>query len=348
MSTVPLFRPTTGDEEAREVSRVLHSGWLGTGPEVAAFEAEFAAYVGAFPELCVATNSCSSALAIAAHIAAAPKPTCPALTFVADAEALDATYHKPVRAVDVDERRLCAATHCTIHVHFAGLPAPPDAEIEDCAHAMSARLYGKHVGTMARFGCFSFHAVKNLACGDGGMLVCRNADDVPMARAMAWHGISRETHQRTDRQSYSWEYQIETNGIKGRMNDIAAAIGRVQLRHLEQRQESRERIAGRYLSELRGVELPATAPAGSRHAWHLFVVRHPDRDSLAAFLQARGIQSGVHYRPWTMYPPYRQPTPPVTERVWKTILSLPMYPAMTDGEQTRVIEAVNEFAKAGG
>jgi dTDP-4-amino-4,6-dideoxygalactose transaminase len=342
---IPLFKPTTGEAEAAAVASVLASGWLGTGPEVAAFEREFAAYIGVTPEQCVATNSGTAALMIACELARFRQGHgVPALTFVADPEAmLVAGGHWPL-AVDVAEMTLAAAWPCGIHVHYAGLPTRPQAPIEDCAHAMGARLDGRHVGTLARFGCYSFHAVKNLATGDGGMLVCNDPGDAARARAMAWHGINRDTHQRTDRQAYSWEYDVSQTGIKGRMNDIAAAIGRVQLARLDDRQAARRRIADLYDSGLAGVAKPLRHDG---HAWHLYVIRHPERDKLAAYLRDRAIQTGVHYRPWTEYAPYRQETPPVTARVWRTLLSLPMYPTLAESDQALVIEAVNTFARAG-
>lgn len=336
---IPLFRPTAGEAEAREVARVLASGWLGTGPETLAFEREFAAYIGVEPEQCIATNSCTSALRVAVELTGCTCGLVPALTFVADAEVVD--HPAPV---DVDPVTLCASEPCLIHVHYAGLPSAAICFIEDCAHAMGARRHRRHVGTSARFGCFSFHAVKNLATGDGGMLVCNDPEDADAARALCWHGIERDTYQRTDRQAYSWEYGIGRRGCKGRMNDIAAAIGRVQLRRLDASLERRAVIAARYSAELRGVALPPGPPPGCRHAWHLYVVRHTERDRLIGHLKARGIQAGVHYRPWTETEAYAAPTPPVTAAVWPTLVSLPMYPGMTEAEQDEVIRAVNEFA----
>jgi len=342
---IPLFRPSITEAEVEAAAQALRSGWLGTGPQVGYFEAEFAAYIGVRPDQCIATNSCTSALRIAVGLAS-PRAVS-ALTFVADPEAIEAVRATRPAALDVDPVTLCSRPSSrAIHVHYAGYPMDATAAaIEDCAHAMGARWQGRHVGTMARFGCFSFHAVKNLTTGDGGMLVCNREEDAPVARAMAWHGIDRDTWDRMDRQAYSWEYRVSIVGCKGRMNDIAAAIGRCQLRRLDAMRVARERIAEQYHSELRGVDLPAWSDG---HAWHLYVIHHDRRDALAERMKARGIACGVHYRPWTEYRPYQQETPPVVAREWKRLLSLPMYPDMTEAEQDSVIAAVNEWATAGG
>lgn len=342
---ITLFRPSITEAEVEAVAQSLRSGWLGTGPQVGYFEAEFAAYIGVQPDQCIATNSCTAALRIAVELAT-PRAVS-ALTFVADPEAIEAVRATKPVALDVDPVTLCSRPSSrAIHVHYAGYPQDAaEACIEDCAHAMGARVDGRHVGTFARFGCFSFHAVKTLTTGDGGMLVCNRPEDAPRARAMAWHGIDRDTHQRTDRQAYSWEYDIAHIGCKGRMNDIAAALGRVQLRRLPEMLAARRDIASQYHAGLRGVDLPAWH---NEHGRHLYVIRHDDRDVLAAHLKARGIATGVHYRPWTEFQPYRQETPPVVAREWRRLLTLPLYVGMTPREVDTVIAAVNEFTTAGG
>ena len=191
--------------------------------------------------------------------------------------------------------------------------------------------------------------MKNLSCGDGGMITTDEADQADRARRLRWMGIDRSTHDRQG-STYSWEYDCPEIGIKGHMNDITAAIGLVQLGKMPGMQRNRASLAASYDSHLYVLPASVSLPCGERNSyqgWHLYVIRTDRRDELHEFLKQRGIATGVHYKPLHLMGCYRDEHHPihlpVAEREWQRILSLPMYPEMTAIDQLKVIEAIREF-----
>lgn len=354
---IPLLQPSTSKSANFAVLDVLNSGWWGNGPRCAEFEAELARRTGYAH--CVTVNSATAALhlsLLACGVGPGDDVIVPALTFVSTALAVSYCGARPVFA-DVDPVTLCLdpedvaqvitpRTKAIVPVDYAGLPATSAWSswrlpvIEDAAHAP---LLSNHYGD---FVCYSFHPVKPLATGDGGAILLDDETLASRLRALRWCGIDRDTWQRSQNR-YGWDYCIEEIGYKCHWNDIQAAIGLAQLERFEEMLGQRTAIALRYMAELdgTGLELPAWS---ADHIWHLFVVRtEPERrNDLIDHLLARGISAGVHYKPLTLYKPYAdQPTPPVTAREWRRMVTLPLFAGMSEAEQGLVIEAVKEWCK---
>jgi perosamine synthetase len=186
-----------------------------------------------------------------------------------------------------------------------------------------------------------------MATGDGGMIVTRDKKIYDRLMKLRWMGISRDTWDRAESGAYHWDYNVEELGFKYQMNDIAAAIGLVQLWKLEAMNQKRRELAARYrkaLAKISGVQFLAEKP-GIKHAQHNFIIKTVKRDALAVFLQERQISTGVHYRPNNHYAMYRGaggPTP-VADAVWKQLLTLPLYPTLSFQQQDYVVRSIAEF-----
>ncbi len=367
---MPLFRPSMGQEEIDAVAQVLQSGWIGAGPKATEFEEKFGNYLGA--KNVVSLSSCTAALDLATMllgISPGDEVIVPAITFVSTAHAVLYRGAKVVFA-DVDPRtlhisfedvakKLSTKTKAVIPVHYAGRPVDVRglrkvvgervAIIEDCAHAAGASYYGKKVGSEGNLSCFSFHAVKNLAMGDGGALVVSRTEDFDRAKRLRWLGIDRDTWARSDsNRKYWWQYNVAELGYKCQMNDILAAIGIVQLAKLDRMNARRREIAKIYNESLAGVvETPPTDTSDFQSAWHIYCVQCDRRDDLAAHLAEAGITTGVHYHPIHLYEGCydKQPALPVAEAKAKRILSLPMFPDMSDDQVMQVCEQIKKFYK---
>lgn len=351
---IPLFKPSCTDAEIEAVTRVLRSGWWAMGPETEAFEEEFAVSTGAM--YAVAVNSATSALELAARACGITGRTVavPALTFVSTALAMQHAGNDVVFA-DIREDTLCLnwsdprlmQADAVVPVWYAGTLALPDhglardiPVIEDCAHA--AGTYG--AGNFGKAACWSFQAVKNLATGDGGMVTTNDRDVADKVRQLRWLGIDKSTWER-DQGKYGWDYDIPADGEKMHMNDITAALGRVQLGRLDAMNARRRAVARNYREQLGDLSWLGVHWTGAFSSNHLFVVRVADRDRFVSHMLSCGVSAGVHYKPLTHYPhlfPGRHSVP-VTERVWQTLATLPLYPDLTEAEQAQVIAAVRSF-----
>lgn len=368
---IPVFRPSVGPEEVEAVREVLESGWLGLGPRTREFETAFAAYVGT--EHAVGLNSCSAALHLAleaAGVRGGEVVTSP-MTFVATTHAILHAGAEPVfcdiRAdtLNIDPDRMAQLisprTRAIVVVHYGGYACDmqPILElarghdlrvIEDAAHACGGEWMGRKLGGVGDLGCFSFQAIKNLTTGDGGMVTTDDAGARRRLTELRWLGISCDTWSRTAGEHYSWQYDVTEPGFKFTMNDIAAAIGLVQLGKLERANARRRRLVERYDLALEGVgdlRLPARR-SYQRPAYHNYVIHTDRRDPLSWFLQQEGIATAVHYLPSNHYDLYRgcRGDTPVSDREWRRILTLPLYPDLGDAQQDRVIEAVRTFFSA--
>lgn len=373
---IPLFKPAWCAEEAEAVTRVMQSGWWALGPETEAFEDEFAAYTGA--RYAVAVNSGTMALKLAARATGLTGGlvVCPALTFISTALAMHQLGNRIVFA-DVNDADLLLNWHDVankftqhelaegprgvVPVWYAGQVSPPKPEIllpactrmiEDCAHAAGSREAGK----VGRAAAWSFHAVKNLATGDGGMVTTDDEYVAREVRRLRWLGIDKSTWDRDkdSKTGYGWDYDIRAlDGEKAHMNDVTAAIGRVQLRHLDERNSTRRAIGMVYRAQLRGLEWLRNPPLWRNESAHLYVVRvwGEHRDRFIRHMISSGVSAGVHYKPLTHYvnsagrPLFgNEPANlPITERVWKTLVTLPLFPAMTESDVEKVVQAVRSF-----
>lgn len=375
---VPFSQPWIGEEEIAEVAATLRSGWLAMGPRTRQFERAFADYTGA--RHAIATSSCTGALHIAlAALGIGPgdEVITSAMTFAATALAIVHVGARPVFCdVDADtlnlslsdlERRMTARTRAVVAVHYAGRPCDLDALralceerqialIEDCAHAVGARYGDRHVGTASAAGAFSFYANKNLTTGEGGMLVVGSAELAEKARPLRLQGMSRDAYARGGQDAPAWQYDVVDAGFKYPFSDIAAAIGIHQLARFDAMQATRRKRVARYQRELADVswiETPPDDDAYRRSAWHLYVVRvragHGSRDRLFRFLEQREVQASVHFTPLPMHTYFREKWGarieefPVAANAYHEILSLPLFPAMTDEQQDHVIASIREF-----
>jgi dTDP-4-amino-4,6-dideoxygalactose transaminase len=237
----------------------------------------------------------------------------------------------------------------------AGLPA--DRVIEDAAHGLGAQLHGVPVGAKSHAACFSFYATKNLPIGEGGAIATADKALAERMHTARLHGLSHDAWRRY-LPGGSWRYDVEEPGFKANISDIQSAIGRAQLAHLPAWQARREHLAARYdaaLAELPGLVLPAR-PSGGRHAWHLYQVRvRPEygvsRDLVIDALTSQGIGTSVHFIPVHQLSGFRRAlgqeecrSVPVTDQIAGEILSLPMYPGLTDTDVSRVADALQTIS----
>ena len=377
-SVVPFALPDVTEAEISAVVETMRSGWLTTGPNTAAFEKEFGAFVGDGVEA-VAVNSATAGLHLALEalgIGPGDDVLVPTWTFTSTAEVVRYMGATPV-LVDVDpctlnidftaaEERVTARTRAIMPVHFAGLPVPAGelahfaaahglAVIEDAAHACTARSDGRLVGDGdSDAAVFSFYATKTITTGEGGMLVTRDPRIARRARTMRLHGISRNVFDRYGASEPSWHYEVVAPGFKYNLTDLAAAIGRVQLSRAMQMAEARGRIADRYNREFG--TLPLRLPPGPTepggHAWHLFAVQLADdapvgRDEFVDRLAAAGVGTSVHFIPLHLHRYWRESLGvrpqdfPVATDAFSRVTSLPIFSAMTDQQVDQVIAAVH-------
>lgn len=371
-SSIPVFRPFSDESEVEAVAKVLRSGWWGQGPVTEQFEQEFATFVGA--RYAVSVNSATAALHLSLLIADVEggEVISPSMTFVSTNHTILYNRAIPVFAdiqpdtlnIDPDdiERKITSRTRAIIAVHYGGHPADMGriqaiAEkyglmvIEDAAHAAGAIYCGREIGSISPLTCFSFHPVKNLATGDGGMITTDNPAWNARLRRLRWMGINKDTWNRSrDRAAseYSAEYDVDELGFKCHSNDIMSAIGRVQLRRLPETNLRRRKISEMYtdgLWELDWLQLPMKSrDVVSAH--HNYVIRCDCRDRLVTWLHEHRIATGMHYTPnhlHSLYQPYVREPLPVTECEAKRILTLPLYPALTDEQVGYIIDVIRRF-----
>jgi len=375
MRFIPYGHQSIDDEDIQSVIEVLKGDWLTTGPTVDRFEQELAKYVDA--RHAVAVNSGTSALDIAVQALALPKGseiiTTP-FTFAATGNAILYNGHNPIfadidpatRNIDPDQirRRITSRTRAIIYVDYAGHPCAIDEIgdiaqeydlrlIEDACHALGASYDGRKIGTFADMTIFSFHPVKPITTGEGGAVVTENAELAAKLRMLRSHGITRDIGHMFG-EGASWGYDMQYLGRNYRMTDIQAALGLSQLRKISSFIQRRNEIAALYtrvLSDLEWLELPSTLEHVT-HGWHLYTVllKGVDRNALFSYLKERGIGANVHYIPTYKFSYYQKHYPqdvtsfPGVEDVFNRILTLPLYPDMTDEDVWYISENLHEVA----
>ena len=376
---IPVFRPYMDEEEKKAVIRVLESRWWGLGPETELFEKEFLDYIGA--NYGVSTNSGTAALHMALWslgLREKEEVIVPSFTFVSSVHAVEYVGGRPIFA-DIDretltldvndvENKITDKTRAIVVVHYGGHPARMDEIkkianrnnlniIEDCAHAAGATYKGKKLGTIGDISAFSFHAVKNIATGDGGMVVFKEGALLEKMKAFRWVGITKTTWDRYSPTSSNSSginksnYDVESLGFKFHMNDIQAAIARVQLKRLENVNEKRRESVKRYRENLAGlneVELTEEKP-WARSSNHLFVILSRKRDHIMEHLGKSGISTSVHYSPVHLFYYYKNKYPnvslPITEEVGREVLTLPLFPDLNFEDVDLICKKIKEVVK---
>jgi dTDP-4-amino-4,6-dideoxygalactose transaminase len=373
--------PLIGEEEIALVVECLRSGWLGTGPRVAKFEADFAAYKGV-PQA-VALNSCTAALhlsLVAAGFSEGDEVITTPLTFCATVNAIIHAGATPVLA-DVDpvtmnidpqaiQRHITPRTRAILPVHFAGRPCDMDALtslaqhhnlkiIEDCAHAIETEYRGRKAGTFGDFGCFSFYVTKNVVTGEGGMVLAKRDEDIARLKILGLHGMSKDAWKRFGDEGFK-HYQVVECGFKYNMMDLQAAIGIHQLNRVEACWRQRQNIWQSYVQAFVNLPLglPAPVEADTRHAYHLFTVLIDEekagisRDTFLDRMTANGIGVGVHYMSVPEHPYYQKTFGwkpedyPNAMRIGRQTASLPISAKLTEADVRDVIESVNNSLRA--
>lgn len=377
---VPLGDVTLGHEEIAAVTEVLKSGWLSMGPKTEEFEHRFKEFLGVKHAFAVANGTAALHLACeSVGLKEGDEVLCPALTFVATANAILYTGARPV-FIDINgphdlnlsvadaAAKVTEKTRAIMVLHYGGYPCDLDGVralaakyglkiIEDCAHAPGAVYHSKDgpqmAGTIGDVGCFSFFANKNMTTGEGGMVVTKDGELAERIRIMRSHGMTTLTWDR--HKGHSFSYDVVALGYNYRLDEMRAALGIVQLSRVEAGNAKRRELALRYQNELKNldyVEIPFLgAPEGSTH--HLFPILLRDgarRPDFMVALAGRSIQTSIHYPPvpgfsyyeglWEEGGDYYLPR---TEEIFSRLVTLPLYPALTQNQLEYVVAAITGY-----
>jgi perosamine synthetase len=373
---LPYGHQRIEDDDIRAVVEVLRSDWITTGPKVAEFEEAFAERVGA--KYAVSFSSGTAALhgaAFAAGLGPGDEAITTPMTFCATANCVVYQGAKPVFAdicadtlnIDPDEvkRRIKPRTKAILPVDYAGHPADLDSileladryglvVIEDACHALGAEYKGRRVGSISHMTVFSFHPVKHITTGEGGMVTTDDPELTRRLRMFRNHGIDSDARRR--QAEGQWYYEMVALGYNYRLADIGCALGISQLRKLEQNLARRRWIAKQYTAVFAGVPgiVPLTERAGAVSAWHLYPIRldlnrlRATRAEIFAALRAENIGVNVHYIPVYYHPYYRKQFGyqrgecPIAEAAYESLISLPMFHGMTDQDIEDVVRGVKK------
>ncbi len=382
---IPLAEVRFGPEEMEAVNEVLASGWVSQGPRVQELEAAFARFLGVRHAFAVANGTAALHLACQAlGLGPGDEVLCPALTFVASANAILYTGARPcfvdiagqhdfTFSVEDAAAKITPRTKAVMLVHYAGFAADMAmvqdlarrhrlAIIEDCAHAPGANYAAlpetPKVGSLGTIACFSFFANKNLTTGEGGMVVTNDGDLAEHLRLARSHGMTSLTWDRY--RGHQFSYDVVAPGYNYRLDDLRAALGLVQLARLEESNAKRRHLTRQYREALRDlphVQVPFPDADLNHSACHIFPILVPDaseRSRLMEYLAGRGIQTSIHYPPVHQFSYYRRLflenfefRLPLTEEVAQREVTLPLYPTMTTEQIIEVAGAVRDFFKRG-
>jgi dTDP-4-amino-4,6-dideoxygalactose transaminase len=377
-SFLPFARPSLGEDEIREVVDTLRSGWITTGPKTERFAAEFLEYVGG--RFAVPVSSATAGLhaaLLALGVGPGDEVVTTPMTFVATLNTIVHCGAIPV-LVDIDAATLqmrveaiaavlTPRTKAILPVHYVGQPVDLDpllalavprgvAVLEDAAHAVGTEYRGRRIGSFPTTSVFSFHPNKNLTTGEGGMIVTEDEGVFERASLLKFHGMDREAWKRFAKEG-SPRYDVAVPGFKYNMMDIQAALGLHQLKRLEGFLVERARLAARYdaaFAGFAGLILPARVPYPARHAWHLYTPLVDvdrltiSRDRFMDELKSRNIGTGLHYTAAHEFSYYagrfgwKPEDFPEAHFVSERIVSLPLFPGLTDADQDDAIGAVSE------
>lgn len=374
-SFLPFARPCISDAAISEVADCLRSGWITTGPRVQKFEQALRDYFSTPHAITVSSATAGLHLALLSlDLQPGDEVIMPAFTFVATANTIVQAGGKPVFIdinpetynLDLDqmEQAMTKRTKAVVPVHFAGQPVNLDRlyawasaqgirVIEDAAHAIGTEYKNRKLGSFGDIQVFSFHPNKNMTTGEGGVIITRDDEIAKRLQRLRFHGIDRVAWNRFSK-SGSQHYDVVEPGFKYNMMDIQAALGLHQLPALGGFIDKRTKIAQSYLKDLKdwdSLTLPRIDPTSTRHAWHLMnpLITGMDRDAFMAEMKQLNIGTGFHYRPVHLFKYYQESFGykrgdfPHSERVGETIVSLPLFPDMTEKDYDRVIFAMKEI-----
>lgn len=373
---IPYGRQSIDENDIKAVEEVLRSDYLTTGPKIEEFERKVAAYTGAKYAVAIANGTAAlHAACYAAEIGEGDEVITTPITFAASSNCVLYCGGKPVFA-DIDEktynispedieRKIASATKAIIAVHFTGQPCEMEKihniarkhnliVIEDAAHALGAQYKGKMVGSISDMTTFSFHPVKHITTGEGGMILTNNDRLYQRLKLFRTHGITRDDKLMTKNDG-PWYYEQLELGFNYRITDIQCALGISQMDKLPEFLNRRKNIAARYneaFADNDNIQIPYQE-SGCDNAWHLYVIRMKNGKRKEVFekLRKAGIGVNVHYIPVYQHPYYRNHGYKDTicsnaEEYYKECISLPLYPGLKDEEQGYVIKKVLEFANS--
>ena len=371
-------KPVINDDEINEVLDSLKSGWLGTGPKAKLFEENFSKYKGV--DSSIALNSATAGLHLSCYslnLNPGDEVITTAMTFCATVNTIIHAGAKPV-LVDIDpltwnidpnqiESKINKKTKAIVPVHFAGRPCKMDqimdiaenhdlSVIEDCAHAIETEFKGKKAGTFGDYGVFSFYATKNLAVGEGGMVIGKDKKKMSRIKTLALHGMSKDAWNRFSDDGYK-HYKVTEAGYKYNMPDISAAIGIHQLKKVEKFSIKREKIWNLYNNEFKNlpIELPAPVETNTRHAYHLYNICvdknkcNIDRDSFLNLMNSNKIGVGVHYESIPTHPFYKNKFGwnlndfPNSNKFGSQTVSIPLSPYLSENNLDKIISVVKKI-----
>lgn len=376
---LPFSRPSIGKSEVKRVTDCLKSGWITTGALCKEFEDNFIKLTGA--QNAVSVNSATAGMHImlaALNIEEGDEVITPSMTFASTVNMIALRGARPV-FVDIDygtlninadliEEKVTEKTKAIIPVHFAGAPADMDkinslakkyklTVIEDAAHTVGTYYKGIHSGGFGHPAIFSFHPIKNITTGEGGMITLNNAELEKKLRLLRFHGIERDAWKRYGKGGNP-SYDIAGPGYKYNMPDVLAALGLAQMERWQEFNRKRTELAGIYLEQLEGIsgiDLPQVPQYDHVHAWHLFVIKVSalDRDEFMNRLSEYNIGYGLHFPPTHTLTYVKERYAenidllPETERAAQKIISLPLFPDMREKDVKYVCEAIKEIMKHG-
>lgn len=372
--------PDITQKEIDEVVKTLKSGWLTTGKKTQLFEKNFANYTGA--KYAIALSSCTAALflsLIVEGIQAGDEVITTPFTFVSTANVVHHLGAKPVfvdiepDTYNIDPEKIPLAitskTKAIIPVHYSGQPCNMQRimkiaadhnlrVIEDAAHAIGAEYQGKKVGGQGNLTCFSFFPTKNITTGEGGIITLNDKEKAVRLKKLRLHGMSKDGWKRYD-QAESWYYEIHEAGYKFNLSDINAALGVIQLGRIKEINQKRKELADYYIQELTHIPGIQTLsiPSNVKSSWHIFPIWIDSkelgltRNQLIKALWKRKIGTSVHFIPLHLQPfyqkeyQYKKGDFPVVEKIFAGIVSLPLFPKMTNKDIDDVINAIQDAVK---
>ena len=377
-SFITFGSPLITKKEINEVSSVMKSGWLGTGPKVHQFEKNFSNYKKI--KYASALNSCTAALSLSLlslGIGDGDEVITTALTFCATINSIINSRAKPI-LVDVEynsqnidpekiEQKITSKTKAIIIVHFAGRPCNMDKIlklvkkyklflIEDCAHAIESKYKNIHCGSFGDFGCFSFYITKNLTTGEGGMIVSNSKKNISKIKTLSLHGMTKDAWKRYGKKGII-NYDVIQSGYKYNMMDMQAAMGIYQLKNIEKNYRKRERIWNFYNESFKNLNLDTPFPAekNTRHAYHLYTLQINknrcgiNREDFAQKMKENNVGIGIHYKSIPSFTFYKKNFKwqvddyPNAKKIGNETISIPISPKLSEKQVIKITEIVKKI-----